>query len=281
MEKRLLGKTGEMLSIIGFGGIVVAEEEQKDANYYVDEAIDSGINYFDVAPTYMDAEDKLGPALEGKRNNIFLACKTENRTKEGSEALLKQSLKKLKTDHFDLYQLHAMSTMEDVEKVFSADGAMETFLKAKRDGIIRHIGFSAHSEEVALALMDRYDFDSILLPVNWVNLFNSGFGKEALKKAEEKGMGRLALKAMAKTSLAEGAEKKYSKPWYEPIDDEELAILALRFTLSQSITAAIPPGDIRLFRWALKAGRNFTPVTEEEVNHLKAIAKDIKSLFPL
>jgi predicted aldo/keto reductase-like oxidoreductase len=280
MEKRLLGKTGEKLSIIGFGGIVVAEEEQKDANYYVDEAIDSGINYFDVAPTYMDAEDKLGPALVGKRNNIFLACKTEDRTKAGAEILLKQSLKKLKTDHFDLYQLHAMTTLTDVEKVFSADGAMETFLKAKRDGIIRHIGFSAHSEEAALALMERYDFDSILLPVNWVNLFNSGFGKEALKKAEEKGMGRLALKAMARTSYKEGAVKKYSKPWYEPIDDEELAALALRFTLSQSITAAIPPGDAKLFRWALKTARNFTPITEEEIKYLKDTAKDIKSLFP-
>jgi predicted aldo/keto reductase-like oxidoreductase len=280
MEKRLLGKTGEKLSIIGFGGIVVAEEEQKDANYYVDEAIDSGINYFDVAPTYLDAEDKLGPALVGKRNNIILACKTENRTKAGSEALLKQSLKKLKTDHFDLYQLHAMTTLEDVEKVFSADGAMETFLKAKRDGIIRHIGFSAHSEEAALALMERYDFDSILLPVNWVNLFNSGFGKAALKKAEEKGMGRLALKAMARTSYKEGAVKKYSKPWYEPIDDEELAALALRFTLSQSITAAIPPGDTKLFSWALKTARNFTPITEEEIMYLKDKAKDIKALFP-
>lgn len=283
MEKRLLGKTGERLSIIGFGGIVVAEEEQRNADYYVHEAIDSGINYFDVAPTYMDAEDKLGPALEGKRNNIFLACKTENRTKAGAEELLKQSLKKLRTDHFDLYQLHAMSTMEEVEKVFSADGAMETFLKAKRDGIIKHIGFSAHSEEVALALMDRFDFDSMLLPINWVNLFNSGFGKEALRKAEEKGMGRLALKSMAKTSWKEvaGVEKKYSKTWYEPIDDEKLAGLALRFTLSQSITAAIPPGDVRLFRWALKVGKTFTPITAQETILLQDKAREIKPLFPL
>ena len=174
-----------------------------------------------------------------------------------------------------------MYTMEDVEKVFSANGAMETFLKAKKEGIIRHIGFSAHSEEVALALMDRFDFDSMLLPVNWVNLFNSGFGKEALKAAEERGMGRLALKAMAKTSWKDGNEKKYSKAWYEPIDDEGLASLALRFTLSQPITAAIPPGDVRLFRWALKVGKNFAPVTEEETNLLQAKAKEIKPLFPL
>jgi predicted aldo/keto reductase-like oxidoreductase len=211
MEKRILGKTGERLSILGFGGIVAAQVNQKDANNYVAEAIDGGVNYFDVAPTYFDAEDRLGPALEGKRNNIFLACKTEDRTKAGSLELLKQSLKKLRTDHFDLYQLHAMKTMEDVERIFASDGAMETFLKARQEGLIRYIGFSAHSEEAALALMDKYDFDSVLFPVNWVNIFNSKFGVKILEKAEEKGIGRLAIKSMAKTHLAEGAETKYPK----------------------------------------------------------------------
>lgn len=118
MEKRTYGNTGEKLSIIGFGGIVVAQVTQEEANTYVAEAIDKGINYFDVAPTYMDAEDRFGPALQGKRNNIFLACKTENRTREGAESFLHQSLGKLKTDYFDLYQLHAMTTLEDVEQVF-------------------------------------------------------------------------------------------------------------------------------------------------------------------
>jgi predicted aldo/keto reductase-like oxidoreductase len=281
MEQRILGKTNEKLSIIGFGGVVVAKEDQKDANYYVAEAIDNGVNYFDVAPTYFDAEEKLGLALEAKRNKIFLACKTEDRSKSGSEALLHQSLKKLKTDHFDLYQLHAMYTMEDVEKVFMPDGAMETFLNAKKNGLIRYIGFSAHSEEVAIALMNRYPFDSMLLPVNWVNIFISGFGVKALEKAEEIGIGRLAIKAMARTSLSEGAEKKYSKSWYEPIDDEKLASLALRYTLSKSITAAIPPGEAKLFKWALETAKNFKPITAEEEELLREMSKDVKPLFPL
>ena len=153
MEKRILGQTGERLSIVGFGGIIVAEVDQRDANNYVAEAIDAGVNYFDVAPTYFDAEDHLGPALVGKRNEVFLACKTEDRSKKGSEKLLHQSLKKLQTDHFDLYQLHAVSTLEDVDQIFSPDGAMETYIKAKQEGLINHIGFSAHSEEAALALM--------------------------------------------------------------------------------------------------------------------------------
>jgi len=281
MKKRVLGRTGENLSVVGFGGIIVSAETQQDANNYVAEAIDSGINYFDVAPTYGNAQDKLGPALVGKRNDIFLACKTENRTKDGARALLEESLKILKTDYFDLYQLHAVTTTEDVEKIFGVNGAFETFLKAKKQGLIKHIGFSAHSEEAAIALMDRFDFDSILFPVNWVNIINSDFGPKVIAKAKEKEMGILAIKAMAKTKLEEDVVNKYPKGWYEAIDDKELAKLAYRYTLSQPITAAIPPGDIEHFRWAVEVARDFKPVTEEEINILAQKCKGMKSLFPL
>lgn len=281
MERRELGKTGEKLSIVGFGGIVAAKVTQKEADYYVGEAIDNGINYFDVAPTYYDAEDRMGPALEGKRQNIFLACKTEDRTKAGARTLLEQSLRKLKTDYFDLYQMHAVTTLEDVEKIFGIDGAMETFLKAKQEGLIKHIGFSAHSEEAALALMDKFDFESVLFPINWVNIFNSNFGPKVIEKAKGKRMGILALKGMAKTSLSEGKVNKYPKGWYEAIDDKELASVAYRFTLSQTITAAVPPGDIEHLRWAIEAVKDFKPVTAEEIEYLKKKASGLKSLFPL
>ncbi len=281
MEKRILGRTGEALSIVGFGGIIVAQVDQRDANNYVSEAIDAGVNYFDVAPTYFDAEDKLGPALLGKRNDIFLACKTEDRSKKGSEELLHKSLKKLKTDHFDLYQLHAVATLEDVDQIFSKDGAMETYLKAKQQGLIKHIGFSAHSEEAAIALMERYDFDSMLFPINWVNIFNANFAPKALQVAKSKGMGILALKAMARTNLLEGAVKKYPKTWYQPIEDEKLAKLAFRYTLSQGVTAAIPPGYIEFFRWAVEAAKDFKAITPEEEAQLKTLANGINPLFPL
>jgi len=279
MEKRPLGNTGEMLSIIGFGGIVAAQVSQRDADDYVAEAIDKGVNYFDVAPTYMDAEERLGPALRGRRSGIFLACKTEKRTKKEARESLERSLKRLETDYFDLFQLHGMGSMEEVEQVFGPDGAMETLIKAQQEGLIKHIGFSAHSEKAAIALMDRYDFTSVLFPLNWVNMFNSGFGKGILKKAEEKGTARLALKAMARTIVKEGDEKKYAKCWYHPIDDKELASLALRYTLSQPITAAIPPGEIELFRWALEAAASFSPITEEETAYLMNKSRDIAPTF--
>ena len=117
IEKRSLGRTGEMLSMIGFGGIVVKDATPEEASSVVKLAIDSGINYFDVAPSYGDAEIKLGPALEPYRRNIFLACKTGKRTKAEARIELEQSLKNLRTDHLDLYQFHAVTTLADVDTV--------------------------------------------------------------------------------------------------------------------------------------------------------------------
>ena len=281
MEYRTFGRTGERLSLVGFGGILAAREEQATADRYVDEALDAGVNYFDVAPTYMDAEDRLGVALVGKRNRVFLACKTENRTREGSLALLRESLKKLKTDRFDLYQFHSVTTLADVETIFGPDGAMETFQRAKKEGLVRYLGFSAHSEVAALAMMGRFDFDSVLYPINWVNLLERSFSPEVLAVAKSKGMGILALKGMARTKIAAGAVNPREKSWYEPIDDEHLAKLAFRYTLSQGITAALPPGYMKWFRWALQTATPFRSVSAEEVETLRKAAEGVSPLFPV
>ena len=145
-----LGRTNLRVSAVTFGGIINMDETQAQADNYVARAIDAGVNYFDVAPTYGDAEDRLGPALAPYRKDVFLACKTDQRGAKGAREKLEDSLRKLKTDHFDVYQLHALTTDEDLDRAFGPDGAMEVVLKAKRDGIIRNIGFSAHSEDVAL-----------------------------------------------------------------------------------------------------------------------------------
>lgn len=281
MEKRPYGNTGEMLSIIGLGGIVVAKMPQEEANNMVSMAIDRGINYFDVAPTYMDAEERLGIALKGKRDSVFLACKTEKRTKEEAQKALENSLRLLQTDHFDLYQLHAMTTDEDFEIAMGPNGAMETFISAKEKGLIRYIGFSAHSVEVALKLLDAFHFDSVLFPINWVNYFNANFGPQVVEKASEKGTARLALKAMAKTLIPEGHSRKYDKCWYLPVEEPDLASLALRFTLSQPITAAIPPGEPKFFKMALDIAENFRPITPEELEYLKEKAKGLEPIFKL
>jgi aryl-alcohol dehydrogenase-like predicted oxidoreductase len=280
LEKRSLGRTGKMLSMIGFGGIVVKDATPEEASQVVKLAIDTGVNYFDVAPSYGDAELKLGPALEPYRKDVFLACKTTERTKTGSRAELEQSLKRMRTDHFDLYQFHAVTTMDDVNKIMGSDGAMETFLEARKEGKIHNIGFSAHSVEAALALMDRFEFDTILFPVSFTTWYAGNFGPQVLARAQEKKMGILALKAMARGPWPQGADRsKYPKCWYEPLSDEEDIKMGLRFTLSHPVTAAVPPGDAGLFRLALKLSGELSPLSKQEVEAVKTKALGRNPLF--
>lgn len=278
-RRRYAGK--DELSIIGFGAIVVMGMEQRDADRIVAEVFDKGINYFDVAPSYGDgeAETKLGPALAPWRKKAFLACKTMSRDAKGARAELERSLKRLHTDHLDLYQFHAVTQMEEVEQIFAPGGALETFVKARKEGKIRYIGFSAHSEEAALSMLDRFHFDSILFPTNFVCFERGRFGPRVIAHAKEKGTARLALKAMAYTPWPEGEPHNYQKCWYKPISDPELAALALRFTLSEDITAAIPPGEESLYRIALNAARGFTPLTAAERQLLAERAARLEPLF--
>jgi aryl-alcohol dehydrogenase-like predicted oxidoreductase len=273
------------LSTIAFGGIVNVGLEQTEANRYVALAVDRGLNYFDVAPSYGkdgEAEIKLGPALAPYRKNCFLACKTQKRDAAGAREELERSLARLKTDHFDLYQFHAVSSMDQVKQILGPNGAAETFQKAKQEGKVRYLGFSAHSAEAALALMDGMALDSVLFPVNYVCWGQGNFGPQILAKAKQKGMARLALKAMAKTRWPQGArraETNYPKCWYEPVEDRVQAQAALRFTLSQDITAAVPPGDERLWSLALELGSKFTPMPAAEQEKLLASARGMEPIF--
>ena len=279
IEKRSLGKTGHKLSIIGFGGIVVRDATSEQAATRVKEAIQFGVNYFDVAPSYGNAELMLGPALEPYRKDVFLACKTSERGKEGSRKELEQSLKNLRTDHFDLYQLHAVTKLEDVDKIFSKGGAMETFLEAREEGKVRFLGFSAHSVEAAMELMKRFNFDTILFPFNYSTWYAGNFGPLVMKKAKEKGMGILALKAMARRPWQKGADRTNSKTWYEPLTDPEEANKGLRFTLSHPVTAAIPPGDEKLFSLALRLAQDFKPLNNEEIEEIKMKGLNTEPIF--
>lgn len=283
IAKRRLGRTGVDLSIIALGGVAVMNDAQDTANNLVAEAFDRGINYFDVAPSYGDAQDRLGPALEPYRSRSFLACKTQERTRDGSRKELEGSLKALRTDHFDLYQFHALTKMSELEQVLGPNGAMETFEAARKEGKIRFIGFSAHSVETAVSAMDRYSFDTILFPINFVLFSQANFGPQVLEKAQQKGMGILALKAMARTTWTEEEKKNHPHPkcWYHPAGFPDEAALGLRWTLSHPIAAAVPPGDESYFRLAMDVAQQFKPITKNEEHTLIAGAAGAVPLFQL
>jgi aryl-alcohol dehydrogenase-like predicted oxidoreductase len=283
IARRTLGRTREQLSILGFGGIVVMDESTTSAAEIVAEAVDRGINYFDIAPSYGNAQERLGPALKPYRKNCFLACKTEGRKKEDSRAQLEESLRLLETDHVDLYQFHALTKMTELDTVLGPGGAMETMEAARKEGKIRYIGFSVHSVETALAAMDRYPFDTVLFPVNWVLFSQANFGPQILAKAQEKKMGILALKGMAKTTWPADRKKDHPQPkcWYQPAGFPDEASLGLRWTLGHPITAAIPPGDERYFRVAMDVAQNFKPLEAHEEQALLGGGKGLEPIFHL
>jgi len=280
IERRTLGKTGDKLSVIGFGGFVLDNSTPEQARDWVREAFEASVNYFDVAPEYGQAEERMGPALEPYRKKVFLSCKTGQRNQAAATEELDRSLVRLRTDHFDLYQLHHVTRLKEVETILSADGAIKALEAAKKAGKVRFLGFSAHSVEAALALMEGFAFDSIMFPVNYATWHAGNFGPQLLARAKEKQMGILALKAMAKRPWPKDADRKaHPGCWYEPMTDPAEALMGLRFTLSHPVTSALTPSDEGCLKLALKLAPKITPLQSDEIAAIKQKAMTIAPLF--
>ena len=275
-----LGKTGMDVSCVVFGGIINMDEPQADADRYVAKAVEAGVNYFDVAPSYGDAEDKLGLALHPYRNDVFVACKTTNRGADGAKAELEQSLKKLHREYFDVYQLHALSKDEDFDKAFGPGGAMETFLKAKEKGLIRNIGFSAHNEEVALRALTLYDFDTVLFPMNWALGICTGWGDRISEAVKSRGIGLIGMKSLVRRKWREGEERVYPKSWCQPIwGNDALGVAAMKYEVLKGAATLVPPGNFEHFSFMLNhADEAFrAPLTEQEWALLRGEAEQARN----
>lgn len=284
MQKRVLGRTGEEVSVFGFGGIVVRDTKQKKANNIVAEAVERGVNFFDVGPTYGNAQDILGPALKPYRNDVILACKTEpNLTKKEVKKDIRDSLQALKTDYFDIYQLHAANDPDDIRKALGPEGALEAIVEAKEEGLVRYIGFSSHHEEAAFKLIEQFDFDTVMFPINWNYWLKDKEGEKILELAESRNMGRIAIKTLAHRQWKENEDRDGFGTWYRPIDqNRHLAELALKFTLSRKVNVAVSPGDARMLFLGLDIIEDieqFGEISEEEIEELKEYGKELRTIY--
>lgn len=282
MPKRVLGKTGQKISIIGFPGLALSKSGQNEGTKALHDAFDKGINYYDVAPAYGngDSEIKMGIGLQGiDRSKIFLSCKTKFRDKKGARIELERSLKRLKTDYFDLYQMHIISSPEEVEQALGPGGAMETFVKAKEEGKVRYLGLSAHTTKGALAALNGFEFDTIMFPINFIEFFKIDFGRAVLELAKKQGVGVIAIKPMCGGAWPRGTARTRNH-WYRTLDNDEEIATAIRFSLSHdTVATAIPPGFIDLFYKAIPAGKSYQKITEAETQKLRETAKSARSVF--
>jgi len=276
MQKTMFGKTGMGISRVVFGGIIVMDETPKDAADQVSFAVDHGVNYFDVAPTYGNAEERLNPALKPYRDKVFLACKTTERTAHGARTELHASLKKLNTDYFDVYQLHALSKPEDLS-VFDENGAMQALIEAKKEGLIRHISITSHNEEIALKAMTEYDFASVMFPINWALGLSKNVGKKVEDHCMQNQTGFLGMKTLIHRNWHENEERIYPKSWCKPIfDNDKLATAALKYTLSRQTDSVVPPGNFTHFKFTVSHIDDCikNPLTEEDTTYLKTMLPD-------
>lgn len=265
MKYNALGRTDIRISGVSYGGIVSAgfydnvhypTEGQAASDRYVAWAVDHGVNYFDVAPGYGNAQDQLGVSLRPYRKDVYLACKTAFRTRAEAEADMERSLRLLKTDCFDVYQLHGVASTEEVETAFGPGGVMELMRTLRQRGIARYVGFTAHSEEAALKMLELYPFDTVLFPINWFMHMAHGMGDRLLKVLTEKGIGKLAMKAFIERRWEDGEDRgPFPKSWCKPIDTDrepDFGVAAMNYTLSLGVDTLIPPGNFKSFRFAVE-----------------------------
>jgi len=282
LPRRTLGRTGVNLSVVGFPGLSLTHCDQEKGTAALQNAFQRGVNYFDVAPNYGngDAEIKMGVGLQAMdRSKYFLACKTHKRDKAGAQMELERSLQRLKTDHFDLYQLHHLVRPDEVKQVFGSDGAMEVVLKAREEGKVKYIGFSAHTTKAALEAMKTFKFDTVMFPINFVEFYTRGFGKEVLALADEQGAGVLAIKPLSWGTWPKGAQKNRDW-WYSSVEDPSEVELAMRFSLSQKgVVAAIPTSFVDLLDKTITAAASFLELDSPAVANLQEMAANRESIF--
>lgn len=282
LPRRVLGRTGQKVSIVGFPGLCMIHDDQETCTAAVQKAFKRGINYFDVAPAYGrgKAETRLGIALEGiDRDKLFLACKTKRRDKAGAREELEASLKLLKTDHFDLYQMHHLQTPEEVKQALGPDGAIKTFLEAQKEGKVKYLGFSAHTTKGALEALKGFDFDTVMFPINLVEYYKIGFGKAVLEQADKQGAAVVAIKPMCRGAWPKDMEKT-RRWWYRPMEAMEEIELGLKFALSQpGVVSGFPPAFVDLADQAIDAVKDMKPITTAEIHKARALADSCYSIF--
>ena len=197
IPKRPLGKTGVDVTILGLGGegILRTYRHEEEAYDLINSAIDAGIGYFESARAYSGSESYYGQALKERRQEIFLTSKSHARDREGALQHLEQTLENMATDHLDLWQVHDVRTKEDMEQIFGPGGAIEAFAEAREKGLTRFVGVTGHHDpEILSQCLDRYDFDTVLLPVNPAEPAYNSFMEMVIPKAVEKSMGIIGMK---------------------------------------------------------------------------------------
>ncbi|RZS90310.1 aldo/keto reductase family protein [Motilibacter rhizosphaerae] len=276
METRRLGRIGHQSSVLIYGAAALGGVTQEVADRSVQEALDGGINHFDVAASYGEAELRLGPWMSRIRDRIFLATKTGDRDAEAAWASINRSLERLQTDRVDLIQLHAVGDLDELDACTRPGGALEAALRAKDEGLVGEVGITGHGPHAAethLEALRRHPFATVLTPLNPVLWRDSSWraAYEALvAEVQAQDVGLMTIKTVARRNWPGSVAGQELPPqeyatWYEPLVEEERIRAAASWVLAhEEITGLATAGDVRLLGPLLRAEASRAPVAEAE-----------------
>jgi predicted aldo/keto reductase-like oxidoreductase len=283
MEQRRFGRTEHLSTLAIFGGASLSKATQAQADAAMEHIIAAGVNHIDIAPSYGEAEQRVASWLGRERQRFFLGCKTTERTKTGAARELRQSLKRMRVENFDLYQMHAVNTFAELDLVTAPGGALEAAIEARAQGLTKFIGITGHglhAPAVFLEALRRFDFDTVLLPVNAKLFSQPNYRHDAealLHECRARDVGVMAIKAIAKGPW--GTRPKTHTTWYEPFIDAGEIQAAVNFALSQDVTGLCTAGDLTVLPHFIEACAHFTPMKSVEQEAFIARAAELEPVF--
>jgi len=289
MQYRRLGRLGHLSSVVMYGAAALGSVTQEVADASLAYALAHGINHFDTAASYGEAEVRMGPAMARLKRErgaeIFLATKTGERGRSAAAAQIRRSLQRLQVERVDLIQLHAIGDLAELDAATGPDGALQAAVEARAEGLVGAIGITGHGHAapaVHLEALRRFDFDAVLTPYNFVLAAHEGYRRDfdaLAAECDRRGTALRVIKAVAAGPWAEGASRRYAT-WYRPLDEQARIDEAVAFALSRPEVAAIAgPGDVGLLPKVIDAAERFTPMRAEAAAALLATAPAFASPF--
>jgi aryl-alcohol dehydrogenase-like predicted oxidoreductase len=285
VQQRRLGRLEHRSSVLIYGAAALAEVDQQTADASVRLALEAGINHFDVAASYGDAELRLGPWMPRIRERIFLATKTGLRDADAAWAQINQSLERLQTDRVDLIQIHAVGDLEELDLVTGRGGSLAAAVRAREEGLAGAVGITGHGHQAPathLEALRRFPFDTVLSPLNWVLAQDPAYLADyqaLVAEVQAQDAGLMIIKSVARRNWPEPDGHPYGT-WYEPFDDQARISAAVAWVLAHpEVTGIATPGDVRLLPMVIEAERRLSQTTPAEAEAELARAGDYSSPF--
>jgi aryl-alcohol dehydrogenase-like predicted oxidoreductase len=272
MEHRRLGRLGRTNSVLIFGGAALSETTEEEADRAISLALEAGVDHFDTAADYGHSELHYGRWMAELRDEIFLSTKTGEREKDAARVQIEASLERLRVDHVDLLQLHAVNDLEDLDR--ATRGALEAAVEAREEGLVGAVGITGHGHEAPathLEALRRYPFDTVLTPWNYVLSTDEDYRRdfEALvEEARRQDAGLMTIKTVSRRNWPEGnpLEGQRRATWYEPFEEQKYVDAAVSFVLAREEITGIPMvGDVGLIGTMIEAEKRRIPLEDAEV----------------